>query len=76
MSVKTYTGSQLTSYETDDYYESHGTHTTGSMAGGTYGNSTFYGMAPNADIVIGCGDSDFSSHGRCHGAYSQIRQGA
>ncbi|MDE6491344.1 MAG: S8 family peptidase, partial [Muribaculaceae bacterium] len=60
MSLTVYSGSQLASFTTDDSSESHGTHTTGSMAGGTYGNSTYYGMAPNADIVIGCGDSDFS----------------
>lgn len=60
MSVSVYSGSKLTSFTTDDTAESHGTHTTGSMAGGIYGNSTYYGMAPNADIIIGCGDSDFS----------------
>lgn len=34
---------------------SHGTHTAGTAAGGTYGSSTFYGMAPEASLILSDG---------------------
>lgn len=36
---------------TDKTAESHGTHTFGIAAGGTYGHQTYYGMAPEASII-------------------------
>lgn len=36
---------------TDYPYSSHGTHTMGIGAGGSYGSDTYYGMAPEADII-------------------------
>ena len=44
-------------FDTDTSTGTHGTHTTATMAGGKGGSSTYYGMAPDADIAIGCGSS-------------------
>lgn len=41
---------------TDNSLESHGTHTIGIAAGGKAGSNTYYGMAPEADIIA-CGSS-------------------
>ena len=51
-----YTGTKLASYSTDDNTETHGTHTAGIAAGGMAGGkATYYGMAPEADIVMYAG---------------------
>lgn len=45
-------------FTTDNPYETHGTHTTGCMAGAyrpLEGGKNFYGPAYDADLVIGCG---------------------
>ena len=47
-----YTGSQLSSINTDDTQESHGTHTSGCAGASTIGG--YSGMAPGADLVL-CG---------------------
>lgn len=44
-------------FDTDTSADTHGTHTTATMAGGKGGSTTYYGMAPDADIAIGCGSS-------------------
>lgn len=65
MTLKGYqytTESQIAKLETDDNSESHGTHTTGCAGGsrvtttGLKNNTTYGGMAPEADLVLcGCG---------------------
>ncbi|MBR5898716.1 MAG: S8 family peptidase [Muribaculaceae bacterium] len=49
------TPQKIANFSTDNSASSHGTHVAGIMAGGYLGNE-LYGVAPDADIVIGCGD--------------------
>ncbi len=55
-----YAGSEsIAAFTTDDGEETHGTHTLGTMAGSYAegsGNITYSGVAPGADIAIGCGE--------------------
>lgn len=54
---KDVTGDNLSTITTDDSSDTHGTHTSGIMAGAATGTSTDYrGMAPNADIFMCAGD--------------------
>lgn len=54
--VKEYSGSTLASFSTDDSSETHGTHTSGIATGGTAGGKTpYYGMAPEANILMYAG---------------------
>ncbi|MCH4155782.1 MAG: S8 family peptidase [Muribaculaceae bacterium] len=56
------TPQQISALTTDNTQQAHGTHTTGTAVGSYMGNA-FYGMAPEADIVLcGCGDdlSDYN----------------
>lgn len=55
---------QISSFTTENPAETHGTHVLGIAAGGYKGHSTFagttgnmpyYGVAPGADIIVGCG---------------------
>ncbi len=59
------TPTQISNFTTDDNAETHGTHVLGIAAGsyngdgqyaGTTGNIPYYGVAPDADIIVGCGD--------------------
>lgn len=56
---------QISSFTTENSNETHGTHVLGIAAGsyngaaryaGVEGNMPYYGVATNADIVVGCGD--------------------
>ena len=49
------TPQEISNFSTDNTASTHGTHVAGIMSGGYSGNM-FYGVAPEADIVIGCGD--------------------
>lgn len=54
------TPSEIAEFTTDDATEIHGTHVLGIMAGAygadeAYGDCEYYGVAPGADIVVGCG---------------------
>ncbi len=54
------TSSEIAKFTTDDATEIHGTHVLGIMTGAygydvSYGDCEYYGVAPGADIVIGCG---------------------
>ncbi|HAE24049.1 MAG TPA: hypothetical protein DCG33_01805 [Prevotellaceae bacterium] len=53
-----YGSANIIAEETDGVDECHGTHVTGIAAGGkTMGSSTYYGIAPGAEIVaVGCSD--------------------
>lgn len=56
------TPAQISALTTDDSIQTHGTHTTGTAAGSYMGNA-FYGMAPEADLVLcGCAEdlSDYN----------------
>jgi minor extracellular serine protease Vpr len=56
------TPEQIAALTTDDSIQTHGTHTTGTAAGSYMGNA-FYGMAPEADLVLcGCAEdlSDYN----------------
>lgn len=54
-----YPSSAIGNITTDNNKSSHGTHTMGIGAGGKYGSASYYGMAPEADIVAtGCNLSD------------------
>lgn len=54
--VSTYdTPEKIAKFSTDDAYETHGTHVAGIMSGGYMGNG-YYGVAPESDIVMSCGD--------------------
>lgn len=70
-STSTYTESTISNFTTDDSDESHGTHVCGIMGGSYKGSSSFvrsetttlytgnmphYGVAPDAELAIGCGD--------------------
>lgn len=51
--------SAIASFTTDDSNETHGTHVLGTIAGsfdGGTSSTSYYGMAPHADIAIACGD--------------------
>ncbi len=65
------TPQQISTFQTEDNTETHGTHVLGIMAGsndvqGRYAQTgksgvqngiiPYYGVAPEADIIIGCGD--------------------
>jgi minor extracellular serine protease Vpr len=47
------TAAQIAALTTDDAAAAHGTHTTG-IAAGAYTGNNYYGMAPEADLVL-CG---------------------
>lgn len=51
-----YSGAIIDSLLTDGG-DLHGTHVTGTGAGGRYGSDTYYGMAPEADLAISGYDS-------------------
>lgn len=53
--------SDLGLFTTDTNESSHGTHTSATVAGGKAGSTTYYGMAPDADIAIGCGSASLSA---------------
>ncbi|MDE6266359.1 MAG: S8 family peptidase [Muribaculaceae bacterium] len=59
ITTNTYTGSSLTSFTTDDNSATHATHVTG-IAAGAYNfgktGTQYYGMAPEADILMAGGD--------------------
>ncbi len=59
ISVNTYTGSSLASFTTDTNADTHATHVSG-IAAGSYnfgkGSVAYYGMAPEADILMASGD--------------------
>lgn len=61
VSVKTYSNpSSIASFSTDDAGETHGTHVLGTIAGsydGGTSSTSYYGMAPHAEIAIACGDA-------------------
>lgn len=46
----------VSKFTTDDQDETHGTHVLGIMAG-AYAANGYYGMAPESDIAIACGDA-------------------
>ena len=46
---------ELSKFSTDNAYSTHGTHVAGILTGAYNGNA-YYGLAPNADIAIACGD--------------------
>lgn len=50
-----YEGDYIKSLTTDKADESHGTHTLGIAAGGSYGHEQYYGMAPEATIIAAGG---------------------
>lgn len=51
--VTEYSGTTLANFSTDDRTETHGTHTSGIAVGGTAGGKTpYYGMAPEANILM------------------------
>jgi subtilisin family serine protease len=53
-----YTDETISSFSTDDNLESHGTHVLATAAGSCYitdSGSDYHGVAPDADIAIGCG---------------------
>lgn len=59
VTTNTYTGSSLTSFTSDDNSATHATHVTGIAAGSyNYGKTgtQYYGMAPEADILMAGGD--------------------
>lgn len=47
-----YSAEYVKNLTTGDIENTHGTHTAGTGAGGTYGSSTFYGMAPEASLIL------------------------
>lgn len=54
------TTQEIASFTTDDEDETHGTHVLGIAAGSYDGNTSttsYYGMAPHAEIAIACGDA-------------------
>lgn len=54
--VSTYaTADKIAGFTTDNTSSTHGTHVAGIMAGGFKGND-YYGVAPDADIAMSCGD--------------------
>lgn len=59
------TPTQIKGFETDDAKETHGTHVLGIITGAykgdvsmnrTTGPNPYYGVAPEADIIVGCGN--------------------
>lgn len=60
-SKKVTSASMIASLTTDDTSEDHGTHVA-SIAAGSYTANGYYGMAPEADLVL-CGVKDFSDAG-------------
>lgn len=83
--TREYSGDALLDYETDNQYDTHGTHVAGIAAGSRHAHATvpifsapnaqgqvsiesigdgtlpYYGMAPDAEIVMGCGGLGFST---------------
>lgn len=54
------TPEEIAEFTTDDATEKHGTHVLGIMTGAygfdnAYGGCEYYGVAPGAEIVVGCG---------------------
>lgn len=47
-----YSTEYIKNITTGDNDDTHGTHTAATGAGGTYGSSTFYGMAPEASLIL------------------------
>lgn len=54
-----YTDEDISGFTTDDRIQTHGTHVLGTIAGSwcsTDRGNDYHGVAPEADIAIGCGD--------------------
>lgn len=56
---RSYTDENIANFSTDTRMETHGTHVLGTMSGSwcsTDLGNDYHGVAPEADIAIGCGD--------------------
>ena len=63
------TPEEISGFKTDNPDETHGTHTLGIMAGafgsgGEDSNNDYSGMAPGADILVGCGSVSYGNVAR------------
>lgn len=57
-----YSAEYVKNITTGDSADVHGTHTAATAAGSTYGSSTFYGMAPEASLILTDTKTNYDTH--------------